>query len=176
MTEQHTCSDPHCAICTGGEDACDAQTLRHIDQYGFSLIHVADWYPQSPLTYTVGLWESLEVPELLITGLAFETASRLTWDYRDKQANHAGLAPGIPWEGFLQQENPVMFLQVTADGRRHMGQAQWYYRNKPGRAWHDGSPFVAWQLVYPDNQRRWPWDLSTAADFRRIQRLICERP
>jgi Domain of unknown function (DUF4262) len=101
-----------------------------------------------PYAYTVGL-AGHDRPELVVTGLPYDQAAALLNNIAGRllQASPPRLGPLVPLPDGRRAE-----IVLVAEPSVHLVVAA--ALNGPG--------FSALQLVYPDEQGRWPWD----ADFR----------
>lgn len=101
---------------------------------------------RTPYAYTVGLTEC-GLPELLVTGLSPERAARLL----NRVAEHAVHEdPPTPGEQILTCAGPLIEIVELAQPDAHMYTAVAFY----------GADFRALQLVWADENDRWPWDAA----------------
>jgi Domain of unknown function (DUF4262) len=143
-----------------GEEKCLADVERH----GLHVIKVhgdAEW-PE--FTYSVGLYRTFGLPEVIIVGLRAELAhwilNELAARARAGERFQAGdMLDGL-LEGFLVTFRPVSPEHVAA----HFGWALWFY---------DHELFPTLQLVFPSTAGVWPWD-PDASEFLRTQQPLLE--
>jgi hypothetical protein len=124
------------------------EVLADVAEQGVHVVHVPRDGGQGPsYSYTVGLWESFQQPEVVVFGMPEDVAQDLlqAGDRRDD----------------LLVGYPVRFFPVPADVvASHLGLAVWAY---------EGAPFAVVQLVWPDKQGRWPWEPDVRDGFAEAQ-------
>lgn len=102
---------------------------------------------RAPYAYTVGLPKH-QRPELVVTGLPYDRAAQLL----NKVAEHVlDAGTPVPGEVVPLRGGPTVEVVRVAEPSVHLRVA----------AALNGLGFSALQLVYADDQGRWPWD----ADF-----------
>jgi hypothetical protein len=137
-----------------GRDAGIVATVR---EYGWSALCVPGTYD---FAYTVGLWHSFRLPELVMFGLHGDGMQQ--WlnacVARVREAGWPAAEESFPGviEGFETMLRPVdeSWRDVF------FGTAHRFYR---------GRPVPVWQLVWPDATGRWPWDEQATASCRTRQ-------
>lgn len=117
--------------------------------------------------YTVGLWQTFEQPELCVFGLGPEDVQELfdaiTEDCEDGKRFHGGQKV----DG-LMVDYAVRLLEVPWEqAAKHCEGIVWAYEDQP-------VPVV--QLVWPDKNRRWPWEDGVRDGFREAQPLLGQPP
>lgn len=113
--------------------------------------------------YSVGLTRSLGHPELVVTGLDDDTMQELINDVGEAIEKGATFKDGDVSSDFLEGYD-VMFRAVPAALRAsHFAWADRFYGT---------DDFSVLQVVYPDRERRWPWDAGVAADFVKGQPVL----
>lgn len=127
----------------------------NIKESGFSVVAIFptgdEPEPTPGFAYTVGMWETWKQPELLSVGLPREVAHSIYWDIArriEAGGDGARYRDGDVADGLLEGGYKVAFRAIApphhplAFARRHYGKAR----------------FEAVQMVYPDEQHRFPWD------------------
>jgi hypothetical protein len=142
------------------EEKCPAD----IALYGLHVLRVGGDKEWPEFTYSVGLFRTFGLAEVIILGLRGELAHSLLNELAacaraGKQYQVREMADGL-LDGLQVTFRPIPSEHVVA----HFGWALWYY---------DGEPFPALQLVFPSTAGVWPWD-SEASDFVRTQQPILE--
>ena len=99
---------------------------------------------RAPYAYTIGLYRR-GLPELLVTGLAPETAARALNDAAERSLTAGAPAPGARWT--LRDGLLVEVVDVDHPDA-HMDMAVAVARGRPIRAR---------QMVWADRLGRWPW-------------------
>lgn len=118
--------------------------LDTIAKHGWMVQGVFGDAPNQTFAYTVGL-AGQNKPELIMTGVAPSTAAGLLNDTAQREFQAGDLVAGVV-DGY-----PLYALQVL-DSSTHLTLVNRIYANP------DGSPVAALQLVWPDDQARFPWN------------------
>jgi hypothetical protein len=115
-----------------------------------------------PYAYTVGLHD-WDVPELLITGVSAQRASRLLNAAARKLVSGGVLTPG---QQVSLADGPMIEVVEVDHPDAHMGWAVAF----------GGLEITALQLVWADGRGRWPWS-ADFADGRAMQPVLgCRTP
>jgi hypothetical protein len=125
----------------------DAQVAADIAEYGWHGIHVSD--PDDPhiWSYSIGLVETWQHPELILFGLPRDTAHQIIWNAVHEIEAAQRFASLERWEAF-ENGYEATFLEVDARWLPFLGWGLSYY----------GSEFPALQVAWPDRERRMPWE------------------
>src|SRR5687768_12916260 len=119
--------------------------------------------------YTVGFWETLCAPELIIFGLDFELTHQMLWTMFDKLKAGAILTDGARWSGLIEGfdciSRPVHPSRVEI---AYLNSAMWY------RGYRTGDEAVdAYQLFWPGaEQGLFPWEPGCDELVRADQPLL----
>jgi hypothetical protein len=154
-------------------DACDdldaarRRLLADVAENGLHVVHV----PETPTTpahsYSAGLWDSLDQPEVIVFGLDPEVAAELIEAVADEADAGRPCLADTRRDGLLT-DYAVRFVAIAAgDATQWLAATAWAY---------DGAAFPAVQLVWPDKHGRWPWDEATREGFRSNQPVVGQRP
>ena len=115
--------------------------------------------------YSVGMFRTLAHPEIILFGLPLDVMHRLINDVGELVRGGARCVAGQVSREFLEGYD-VTFRTVPAfQYAGHLGWANWLY---------GGDSYPGLQMVYPDRERRWPWDAGTAAGFRDGQPILAD--
>lgn len=130
-----------------------------IEEHGWAVQGVGGDECQPGFAYTVGL-SLYGSPELILFGAPFGAATRVLDDLGARIRDGARYVHGQVLDDVIAPA-PVILLDV-ADTTEHLLIAQ-----KVAGAIPPGRQGVrAWQVVYPDNELRWPWQTgSQVADL-----------
>ena len=133
------------------EDESDRKLLEDVNRVGWHIVGIdADAAEGTPdYAFTVGLYHSLDHPEIAIYGLPHETAMQLlnimgVAIQSGARFSHGGTTDDVA-EG-------VTLSFINFDPKNYqseLGYARWFYR---------GNDFPALQCVWPDKSGRFPWD------------------
>jgi len=146
-------------------DLTDAgrELLEAVAEHKAHVVHVTEDDGAPKFSYTVGLWHHFEQPEVIVFGLAVEAAEDLLQGVVAACEDGARFAHGDRREGLLVGF-AVRFLDVPVDvGRDYLGAATWAYQ---------GADYRSLQLVWPDKEKRWPWQEGVRQGFRDVQPLL----
>jgi hypothetical protein len=124
----------------------DERTIRHIEEFGCSVVNVTRTKYGHGWSYTVGIFDTCGNPEIITIGLPPETAhfalngaARLSREGVDlTKGRHRDLVGEVECE--FRPVDRKWIVQL-------MGWALWYY---------DGPDFPVLQAVYPDLENRFP--------------------
>lgn len=139
------------------------KTRQNIATYGLQGISVpgSNYLPSS--TYSVGLQETYHHPEIICFGLKTDLMHALVNDVAAiiKEGNR--MQPGNTYDNVFQGLD-AMFLRVDpANIDDYFGVAIRHYKR---------SDFPALQLVWPDNDNRFPWEAGFSANLLDKQPLL----
>ncbi|MFF9194786.1 DUF4262 domain-containing protein [Streptomyces sp. NPDC014779] len=140
-----------------------------VREHGWHVVGVAggdipDW------SFTVGLWHSYRVPEVAMFGLELSGLMHWVNTAAARLRDGAATAPGTALAGVIEGYEVRLQPVETGWHRPLLGTAVGFYRRRP-------VPVV--QAVWPDRDRRWPWDERATAGCRAQPRLwlpVAEHP
>ncbi len=149
------------------ENDIDESHMGFIDEYGWALMGVFDPDDEEPsFTYSTGILETLGDPEVIIFGLKSDTRKWLCNEYGNKLRNGRQLKPDCDIDDFIEGY-PIRLIDVDTTRPEvfadHLCWAHWYYGRRD---------FPVRQLVWPDQEGRFPWDPDCGEDFRKLQPLL----
>jgi Domain of unknown function (DUF4262) len=128
----------------------DERTISHIEEFGCSVVNVAQTDHGLGWSYTIGVFDTSDKPEIISVGLSPETAHFALNEAAKLLRSGVDLANGRHHD--LVGKVDCEFRPVDPKWIAHlMGWAVWYY---------GGSPFPVLQAVYPDLENRFPEDES----------------
>ncbi len=157
-------SDGH--HCSSAEDG-EAKALADIAQYGLHVISVLEEDELPPFTYSIGITQSLGLPELIVIGLKSGIAHSAINECYRQMKDGGVLAPGSRVSGLLGGEFQCLIGEVDpVHFKEYMGWALWL--NK-------GSNFKALQVIFPSTSNVFPWEPEANEWFRNRQPLLAER-
>lgn len=146
------------------EHAAERKALHDIDTYGLHILSVAEDGALPPFSYSIGIGQSLGLPELIVVGLRHEVAqAAINACYALMKAGQK-IVPGARVAGLLGGGFECEIVEVSpAHYREYMGWAWWLY---------DGPGFRAHQIVFPNTAGVFPWEPAADTWFRNWQPLL----
>ena len=145
-------------------DESDRKLLADVARVGWHIVGITEDLdpPLPPYAFTVGQYYTLGSPELVVVGLPVVVASHLLNALGDAVKDGRALVCDTPLAGFLAEVpvilRPVSPTRYTAE----LGYAVWFYRALP-------RTFPCWQVFWPDQAGRYPWEADCAPAVRARQ-------
>ena len=151
-----------CASAAEGE----AKALADIAAYGLHVISVLADEQSLPFTYSIGIEQSLGLPELIVVGLKPKVAhSAINECYRQMKAKPS-MGAGSRVEDLLGGDFQCLIGEVAPEqASRYMHWATWLYK---------GNNFRARQIIYPSTLGAFPWEPQASDWFRNSQPLLAD--
>ncbi|UVW29200.1 DUF4262 domain-containing protein [Massilia sp. H6] len=150
----------------GNQHAAERKALDDIDTYGLHILHVAEAGELPPFSYSIGIGQSLGLPELIVIGLRHEVAQAALNACYAMLKSGQSIVPGARVAGLLGGGFECELVEVSpTQFRQYMGWAWWLY---------DGPSFRAYQIVFPNTAGVYPWEPAADAWFRNWQPLLNE--
>lgn len=145
----------------------EREVLENIAEYGCHVTAVAAG-PHGPgYAFSTGLWHRFQQPEIVVVGLQDDDAAQLIDLVGDDAEDGRRYGEGDRTADLLHGYS-VTFRAVP---RSHypgwLGTAVWAYQ---------GDDFPALQLVWPDQQGRFPWQPGVREGFLAAQPLLASLP
>jgi hypothetical protein len=144
----------------------DAELAADVELHQWVVLKIAP-DREAEYAYSVGLTRSFSHPELVVVGLDDESMQELINDIGDAIEAGRGFADGDVSSDFLEGYD-VAFRAVPA--RLYAARFAWAER------FYAGASFSVLQVVYPDAERKWPWDAGVDRDLKRGQPLLADLP
>lgn len=147
------------------ENEGDERMFRHIREHGCSVVSIPGSAKESPFVFSVGLFANYDHPELIMFGMPPDNAQAIINDVRDRVAAGHKFADGDISDEFLEGGYKVAFWDVPMMiYPKYLGTAIWFY-------WKFG-PFPCLQIVWPDINRRFPWEADCIPGVKADQPLL----
>ncbi len=141
-------------------DEGERKFVANIREYGWSGTSVSAEDGHLGFSYTTGFWKMLAFPELIIFSLRPEAAHEMLWNiFRAREAGRE-LSQSAPISGILESMNVVLLPVDKRYYREFLGWSRWFYGS-------DEFPCV--QLVWPDQNKLFPWQSGCDASAIRDQ-------
>jgi hypothetical protein len=137
-------------------DENEEKALKDIEQYGCHILHVLEEGDYPSFTYSIGIEQSTDQPELIVTGLNRDLAMWMINEYNRRIREGERFEPFLSYSGFLD-EFEVTFREVEKQHYpEYFGWGSWLYK---------GDDFRVLQLIYPSTSGVWPWDEGAPDEF-----------
>jgi hypothetical protein len=140
-----------------GADGALGKVRSDIQQYGWHCLHV---YPRVGeegvgFTYTIGLSESFQLPEIAIFGLDRDKSHAILSSCVDDIRGGIRYPLDVPLTDVVAKDVPVIFRAVRPELLdKCFGTAIRYYGKEP---------FQAVVMFWPTKEGRFPWELSSSS-------------
>lgn len=136
----------------------------NIDEYGCQVMQVPGDNYMPPFTYTIGIYQQYEQPEVICFGLSLEMMQTLLTNVKDRIEDGQTIEAGKNYKGFLNDNFEVTFIEVDKTFyNEYLGYGTWFYGN---------DDFPALQMVWPDKKQNFPWDKKFDRELEFIQPLL----
>ena len=144
-------------------DRFERKLRTDVEQNGWHVLNVFAEDGVPPFSYSIGLYQTLGHPEIFIAGLPSRVADPLIHSVGEEIRAGRSFEAGEVNSDLLRGHD-CAFRPVP----RHA------YQEYFGRAidFYDGENFPVLQLVYPDQEGRWPWDDGAEEGFRLMQPVL----
>jgi hypothetical protein len=139
--------------------------LANINAFGWHCVHVIEDDNYPPWSYSIGLYETWDHPELIVIGRARATAHKMLESIATQIED--GDPPNFSNpDPYPLLSIPCRFLKVNLRYYSdYVGFALWYYRKRR---------FPLYQIVWPGNDSLYPWDERAAKAFKEWQPVLGE--
>ena len=148
----------------------EKEIIEKVAEHGWFCVSV--FGGQGPeFSYTVGFWETLESPELIVFGQPLKLMHAMLWGaFRHIKSGKTHIGDGQRWSGLIDGfdciSRPVHESQIV---REHFNSAIWYHSYTGG----DGRPLAAFQIFWPGvTSRLFPWEKGCSDAVRELQPLL----
>ncbi len=134
---------------TQGNDPEEQRVIDDVHQFGWHIVGVED-DPEGPaFAYSVGMFHTLNHPEIIIIGLNdAETMMHIINSIGDEIRKGAKFQDWHESDQILDGYSCMFRSVPTEVYPDYLGNAMWFHRPEP---------FPVLQCVWPDNQHRYPW-------------------
>ena len=134
-------------------------------RHGWYVIKVGSGDSEPASACSLGLYERFRHPELTIFGLYPNTMHRLINDAGEQIRNGHSYEDGQQYGDLLDNYSCAFRLVRREEYSSHLTYTQWFYM---------GSDFPALQMVWPDMNSRFPWEVHFEEGYRRDQPALYE--
>ena len=141
--------------------------MAHVQRYGLHVLKIGAEDDSPSFAYTAGLYRTFAHPEVIILGLGLDTMHQLLNDVAASVREGRRFAAGDVTDEILEGYDVTFRAIPERHYRPYLGWANWF---------NEGLAYPALQLIYPDRERRWPWELGVTESFRRNQPVLETEP
>lgn len=147
----------------------DRNTIAHIEEHGWSSMHVMAEGDDPSFTYSIGFWETLNAPDAIIFGMPRKLAHSMLWRvFEQIRDGKAALQDHARWTDVIADfdciSRPVHQTQIG----EYLNFAIWYreYRTQL-------RDLAAYQIFWPGKpQGLFPWETGCEQIVRDCQPLL----
>jgi hypothetical protein len=145
-------------------DPADKRVIENIKKFGWHITGIPAEENYPPHTFSVGLYEKFNHPEIIIVGLDINLAASLINNIGEQVKSGKKFEPGKSYNKLLAGDFKSFFIKVDKKNyKEYVGIAGWYY----------GSPdFPLLQFVWPTKDGLFPWDKNSPKEFLEDQPLL----
>src|ERR1700676_5364645 len=141
----------------------EKKLVDDVEAYGCHIIQVRSEHGITGWSYTIGLYETFQQPEIIVIGLKKDTAHFVLNEVAKLMKQGVRLVNNHREKELLEKVE-CEFKDVEKRWLEQvMGYAMWFY---------GGDEFPVLQCVYPDLENRFPWEAEFDSDWRGRQALL----
>jgi hypothetical protein len=147
-------------------DDLEKIVIANINEYGWHCVNVIEDDSHPPWSYTIGLYDTWQHPELIIVGRSRATSHEMLKTVAtDIELNDPPKLtdPGghqlLGMKCHFLEANPRYYSD-------YVGFALWYYRKRK---------FSLHQIIWPNNDGLYPWDQNASNAFKEWQPVLGDR-
>ena len=146
------------------EEEADEILIRNVREHGCHIMGIAAEGHKPGYAFSIGLFVNYGQAEVILFGMERDGASAINL-VRDHAASGQKYIAGDVSRDILVGR-PACFVDVPLQlYDKYLGTAIWFYRKSP-------RPFPCLQLVWPDQDGRFPWETGCDAGLKRYQPLL----
>lgn len=144
-------------------DDIDRKLLENIEQYGCSVIHIAEEDDLSPFTYSVGIEKTSSAPEVVIIGLKQTIAHFIINEYNRRIQKGEVFENSQRYSGFIEDFEVQIETVDESYYEEYFGYNLWF---------NQGPSFRVVQIIYPNTSGIWPWQAEANDWFKGWQPVL----
>ena len=145
------------------KDEHERKALADVRNHGWHVLKVMEDNEGPAFAYTVGLYHSFGHPELIVVGLPLDVGHSVLNIAGESIRRGNRYLAGTQSDEFLEDRACAFRRMPESQYRHYLGWNLWFY---------DGAPFPALQMIWADQQGRWPWESAVAPEVRERQPVI----
>lgn len=137
--------------------------LATIDKHGWQTTSVLAEEGSPPFSYTIGLYHSYGIAELIVFGLKPNTAHGIFSLVAAAAKNGNPLALDEPTNALLESYSCLFVKVPRSEYENYVLSARWYY---------EGVEFPLYQVVWPSKDGYFPWHEKVEKAFAATQPVL----
>ena len=139
-------------------DKGDRTVMANVAKFGWHLVLIPDEPRTSGWVFSVGMWHTLRSPELAVFGMDPNDAATVINDIGALVRAGRRIGPDVVFDDVLADGRRLTFRPADSSWYRPLfGYATWFGRRPP---------LPVAQVVWADEQGRFPWDSGVDAEYR----------
>jgi hypothetical protein len=148
----------------------EKEIVEAVQTHGFFSMGVLPEKDSPSFLYSIGFWETLDSPEVILLGLNGKVMHSMVWRLFRRMKDGLALRDGMRIPDLLSGDfECVARAAHTSQIQEYMLSARWYCRHS-GR---DELALRAYQIFWPSERTRlYPWDANCELDVRQLQPLL----
>lgn len=146
-------------------DESEGRFVDAIRKYGWFCTRVAGDHEGPAFSYTSGIWERYQHPELIMFGMPKDTSYGVFEDIQYEIERGMTVKTGRPLKNVFGNAVAYAFSVAEKHYAEYLGWNRWFYR---------GNNFRCIQIVWPDRAGNFPWESNFDPEFRGDQPDLSE--
>lgn len=143
----------------------ELRLLENVERHGWQCLSVGGSEDQPPFSYSIGFWETLCTPELIVFGLDPDLSYQMLSLMFEELRGGATLADGARWPLLAGHDCVSRRVEPSRITRDHFNSALWYREHRSG-----DRGLEAFQLFWPEAQSGlFPWEKGCGEAVRALQ-------
>lgn len=148
--------------------ACDTaeserKALSNINKHGCHILQVMEEAGHPPFSYSIGIRQTLQKPDLCVIGLKEPIAKFVINEYYKRAKQGEVFVPSVFYAGFLEGFDVCFSLVNRTHYPDYFGWGLWF---------NGGDDFDMLQLIYPTTSGVYPMDPEATEDLKKWQPLL----
>jgi hypothetical protein len=148
---------------TIGEDKSEQKVIDDVAEFGWHCVSIMAEGDHVGYSFTVGLFQSYEHPELIVFGLPSEVSHQILCTAADAAKSGSPIDLAQPTDALINNFSCCFAEVPPTEYHEYVGYARWYYQ---------GNGFSLYQIVWPSRSGLFPWHHQATAEFRLAQPVI----
>jgi hypothetical protein len=141
----------------------ERKIVRDIKSHGWHVIQVMKTDTQPEFGYSIGFHRTFQHPEILVMGLPLSRTHEVIDTIGDELRAGETFEAGTSSSAILRSYDCAFRTIPRHQYGDYLGYAMWFYGE---------TEFPALQCVWPDPERRFPWDPGVEQEFGAIQPVL----